>query len=79
MATTRILYYAGPPSSQLKVVQPLLRLMNQSREVERVALVYILIISGTNPVSLSLFRCAFSRPLIGTLDSLLHSILCSAR
>ena len=52
MAATRVLYYAGPPSYWSKTVRPLLRLVNQSREVERVVLVYLLIMSRTKPVCL---------------------------
>ncbi|KAF8622581.1 hypothetical protein AX15_006925 [Amanita polypyramis BW_CC] len=48
LAAARILYYAGPSSYIQKAVQPLLRLMNQSREVERVVLVYLLTISRTH-------------------------------
>lgn len=49
MAATRVLYHAGPPSYWSKTVRPLLRLVNQSREVERVVLVYLLIMSRTKP------------------------------
>ena len=81
MAATRILYYAGPPSCLLKVVQPLLRLLNQSREVERVVLVYIFIISKTNPVKHSSLQMRFEltddrNPLLPiTLDFLFDTMM----
>lgn len=81
MAATRILYYAGPPSYLLKAVQPLLRLMNQSREVERVVLVYIFIISKTNPVKHSSLQMRFEltddrNPLFPiTLDFLFDTMM----
>lgn len=47
IAATRVIFYAGPPSYHPKVVQPLLRLLHISPEVERIVLAYIL---ASNPV-----------------------------
>ena len=46
------MFYYGAPTSQLpKIVQPLLRLLNTSPEVERVVVVYLLVITKSAPVS----------------------------
>lgn len=52
LAVVRVFYYAGPPSSTSKIVNPLLRIMHASREVERVVLAYLLIITRAHPVSI---------------------------
>ena len=46
------MFYYGAPTSQLsKIVHPLLRLLNTSPEVERVVVVYLLVITKSAPVS----------------------------
>lgn len=62
MAATRVLFYAGPTRYWLKFVHPLLRLLNSSKEVERVVLVDLVVICKTAPVSsnqLSFFLSVF--------------------
>lgn len=50
LAVARVFYFAGPPSYLSRVSEPLLRLLHTSKEVERVVLAYILVISRTSPV-----------------------------
>jgi AP-3 complex subunit beta len=59
LAVTRVFYYAGTPLYLPKIVRPLLRLLNTSKEVERVVLVYLLFIAQSNPVRVPLVesRC----------------------
>ncbi|KAF7330482.1 AP complex subunit beta [Mycena venus] len=45
LAVTRVFYYAGPPSYHSRIVQPLLRLLHTSKEVERVVVGYVLAVS----------------------------------
>ena len=52
MAVARLLFYLGPQSSQAKIVNPLLRLLHNSKEVERVVLSYLVVITRELPVSL---------------------------
>lgn len=52
LAVVRVFYYTGPPSSASQIVKPLLRIMHVSREVERVVLAYLLIITRAHPVSI---------------------------
>ncbi|KAJ3781899.1 adaptin N terminal region-domain-containing protein [Lentinula aff. detonsa] len=56
LASVRIFWYLGPPSVHSKVVRPLLRLLQVSKEVERVTLSYILVLART---SASLFSPHF--------------------
>ncbi|KAJ7052497.1 adaptin N terminal region-domain-containing protein [Mycena amicta] len=49
LAVARAVYYAAPPSYHSRVVQPLLRLLHTSKEVERVVLAYILAIARVKP------------------------------
>ncbi|KAF8440283.1 adaptin N terminal region-domain-containing protein [Boletus edulis BED1] len=65
LAVVRVFYYAGPPSSTSKVVNPLLRIMHISREVERVVLAYLLIITRAQP---QLFSMQYQRFLVRTDD-----------
>ncbi|KAF8433374.1 adaptin N terminal region-domain-containing protein [Boletus edulis BED1] len=65
LAVVRVFYYAGPPSSTNKVVNPLLRIMHISREVERVVLAYLLIITRAQP---QLFSMQYQRFLVRTDD-----------
>lgn len=46
----RVFYYVGPPTQINKIVNPLLRLMHTSKEIERVVLSYIAAISHQYPV-----------------------------
>lgn len=59
MAAARVLFYTGPARYWLKFVQPLLRLLNASKEVERVVLVDLVTICRTAPVSLTRFFLSF--------------------
>lgn len=52
LAVVRVFYYTGPPSFASKIVNPLLRIIHVSREVERVVLAYLLIITRAHPVSI---------------------------
>ncbi|TFK40175.1 adaptin N terminal region-domain-containing protein [Crucibulum laeve] len=65
LAAARVIYYAAPPSYLSKIVNPLLRLLTTSKEVERVVLVYLLAISKTTP---SLFAPFYPRFLVRTDD-----------
>ncbi|KAF9065321.1 adaptin N terminal region-domain-containing protein [Rhodocollybia butyracea] len=47
LAVVRTFWYAGPPSAYGKIVRPLLRLLQFSKEVERVTLSYILVLART--------------------------------
>ncbi|KXN91626.1 AP-3 complex subunit beta-2 [Leucoagaricus sp. SymC.cos] len=67
MAAVRVIYYAGPPGYLERVVQPLLKLLHKSREVERVVLVYLLIIVQK---ASELFAPHHSRFLLRTDDAL---------
>ncbi|KAG6828949.1 hypothetical protein H0H87_000222 [Tephrocybe sp. NHM501043] len=67
LAVTRIFFYAGLPSSLHKIVNPLLRLLSSSAEVERVVLVYLNVISRSVP---GLFAPFYSRFLVRTDDLL---------
>lgn len=66
MAVSQTFYYVGPPSQVTKTVQPLLRLLGVSVEVERIVLAYLLVISRAQPVRLTL---RLQRNLIGVLES----------
>ncbi|KAJ7178612.1 adaptin N terminal region-domain-containing protein [Mycena crocata] len=59
LAVTRVFYYAGPPSYHSRMVQPLLRLLHTSKEVERVVVAYILAVSRTTPGLYSPFYLQF--------------------
>ena len=50
MAATRAFYYLAPPSRHSIFVNPLLRLLHTSEEVERVLLSYIDVIASDEPV-----------------------------
>ncbi|KAH9902562.1 adaptin N terminal region-domain-containing protein [Cubamyces lactineus] len=47
LAVARVFYYLGPPTDLPKIVQPLLRLLHVSSEVERVILTNLVLISST--------------------------------
>ena len=81
LAVVRVFYYAGPPSFASKIVNPLLRILHVSREVERVVLTYLVIVTRAHPVSIrrmlgtqfinarqQLFSTQYHRLLIRTDD-----------
>ncbi|KAK7449763.1 AP-3 complex subunit beta [Stygiomarasmius scandens] len=45
LAATRVFFYAGLPSMHTQFVRPLLRLLHVSKEVERVVLAYMLVVT----------------------------------
>jgi len=51
MAAAKVYFYTAPPSYWTTFVHPLLRLLTVSKEVERVVLVDLLIITRKVPVS----------------------------
>jgi len=55
MAAARVIFYTGPPVYLQKIVQPLLRLLYSSKEVERIVLVYLLIVAQKSPVGHNFF------------------------
>ncbi|KAJ7104301.1 adaptin N terminal region-domain-containing protein [Mycena belliarum] len=59
LAVTRVFYYAGPPSYHSRMVQPLVRLLHNSKEVERVVIAYVLAVSRTAPTLFSNFYPQF--------------------
>ncbi|PBK79829.1 hypothetical protein ARMGADRAFT_1021326 [Armillaria gallica] len=65
LAAARVLYYAGPPSYHAKIVQPLLRLLSVSKEIERVVLAYTLIVASASP---ALFSPFYSRFILSSDD-----------
>ncbi|KAJ7931408.1 adaptin N terminal region-domain-containing protein [Mycena leptocephala] len=65
LAVTRISYYAGPPSYHSRMVQPLLRLLHTSKEVERVVVAYVLAVSRATP---NLFTPFYLQFLLRTDD-----------
>lgn len=65
LAAARVLYYAGPPSYHAKIVQPLLRLLSISKEIERVVLSYTLIVASASP---ALFSPFYSRFILSSDD-----------
>ncbi|KAF8659046.1 hypothetical protein AX16_001919 [Volvariella volvacea WC 439] len=66
LAAVRVLFYGGTASHVPSVVQPLLRLLGSSQEVERVVLVYVSTISQTTS---NLFVPYFARFLIRSDDT----------
>ncbi|KIK10203.1 hypothetical protein K443DRAFT_126976 [Laccaria amethystina LaAM-08-1] len=65
LAATRVFYYGAPTSQLPKIVHPLLRLLNTSPEVERVVVVYLLVITKSAP---GLFAPFYSRFLVRSDD-----------
>lgn len=55
MAAARAIFYAGPPVYLQKIVQPLLRLLHSSKEIERIVLVYLSIVAQKSPVGHNFF------------------------
>ena len=51
IAATKVIFYAAPPSYWPKFVHPLMRLLMTSKEVERVVIVDLIIITRSVPVS----------------------------
>lgn len=60
MAATKVIFYAAPPSYWPKFVQPLMRLLMTSKEVERVVIADIIIISKSAPVRY-VIKCVWFR------------------
>jgi AP-3 complex subunit beta len=50
LAVSRVFHYAGAPSASSKIVHPILRLLNISKEVERVVLADVVILAKKLPV-----------------------------
>ncbi|KAF9522067.1 adaptin N terminal region-domain-containing protein [Crepidotus variabilis] len=65
LAATRVLFYGAPPSYWSLFVNPLLRLLATSREVERVVLADLLIMTRTEP---HLFSSHYTRFLVRSDD-----------
>ncbi|KAJ7722558.1 adaptin N terminal region-domain-containing protein [Mycena maculata] len=63
LAVTRVFYYAGPPSYHSRTVQPMLRLLHTSKEVERVVVAYVLAVARKAP---NLFSPFYSQFLLRT-------------
>ncbi|KAJ7650429.1 adaptin N terminal region-domain-containing protein [Roridomyces roridus] len=59
LAVTRVFYYAGPPSYRSRFVQPMLRLLHTSKEVERVVVADALHVSRSSPNLLAPFYPQF--------------------
>jgi AP-3 complex subunit beta len=53
VAATKVIFYAAPPSYWPKFVHPLMRLLMTAKEVERVVIVDLIIITKSVPVSCS--------------------------
>ncbi|EEB96293.1 hypothetical protein MPER_04594, partial [Moniliophthora perniciosa FA553] len=65
LATTRVFWYAGLSPHYPKFVQPLLRLLQTSKEVERVVLAYMLVIARAEN---KLFSNCYSRFFLFSQD-----------
>ncbi|KAG0708083.1 adaptin N terminal region-domain-containing protein [Suillus ampliporus] len=66
LAVARAFYYLAPPSMLSRISAPLLRLLSASREVERVALAYLLVVARSHP---ALFVTSHTRLLVRTDDA----------
>lgn len=66
LAVARAFYYLAPSSMLSKISAPLLRLLSVSREVERVALAYLLVVARSHPV---LFITSHNRFLVRVDDA----------
>ncbi|KAH9028534.1 adaptin N terminal region-domain-containing protein [Lactarius hengduanensis] len=66
MSVSRAFYYLALPSRHHKIVQPLLRILAVSPEIERVVLAYVLSISHTSP---HLFSSHYTRFIVRSDDS----------
>jgi AP-3 complex subunit beta len=60
IAATKVIFYAAPPSYWPKFVHPLMRLLMTSKEVERVVIMDLIIITKSVPVSCSFFILKWS-------------------
>ncbi|TDL25466.1 hypothetical protein BD410DRAFT_743013 [Rickenella mellea] len=49
LAVTRLFHYLAPPSERHKYVDPLLRLLPRSKEIERIVLSYLVVLSHDSP------------------------------
>ncbi|KAF9264864.1 hypothetical protein L218DRAFT_979527 [Marasmius fiardii PR-910] len=66
LAVTRVFWCVGLPTDHHQFVQPLLRLLQMSREIERVVLTYVLVIART---ASSLFSNYYSRFFLYSQDN----------
>ncbi|KAG2750562.1 hypothetical protein P692DRAFT_20730249 [Suillus brevipes Sb2] len=66
LAVAQAFYYLAPPSMLSKIGAPLLRLLSVSREVERVALAYLLVVARSHP---ALFITSHNRLLVRADDA----------
>ncbi|KAH9018479.1 adaptin N terminal region-domain-containing protein [Lactarius pseudohatsudake] len=66
MSVSRAFYYLALPSRHHKIVQPLIRILAVSPEIERVVLAYVLSISHTSP---HLFSSHYTRFVVRSDDS----------
>jgi len=73
MAAARVIFYAGPPVYLQKIVQPLLRLLHSSKEVESIVLVYLLIVAQKSPVGHNFFTAQKLIFLVQELLSAYHT------
>jgi AP-3 complex subunit beta len=53
LAVVRVFYYIAPPSQSKKIIQPMLRLLHVSSEVERTVIPYLLMVSQSLMVRFS--------------------------
>jgi len=60
IAATKVIFYAAPPSYWPRFVHPLMRLLMASKEVERVVIVDLIIITKSVPVSCLQTKVGFS-------------------
>ena len=65
IAATKVIFYTAPPSYWPKFVHPLMRLLMKSKEVERVVIVDLIIITKSVPVSRSLIEVGFTDNVCG--------------
>ncbi|CAK5268769.1 unnamed protein product [Mycena citricolor] len=65
LAAARVVYYGGTPSYHPRLIQPLLRLLHTSKEVERVVIAYIIELSRSSP---NLFAPFYLQFLLRTDD-----------
>ncbi|KAG2360189.1 adaptin N terminal region-domain-containing protein [Suillus spraguei] len=66
LAVARAFYYLAPSSMLSKISAPLLRLLSVSREVERVALAYLLVVARSHP---ALFITSHNRLFVRADDA----------
>ena len=80
IAATKVIFYAAPSSYWPKFVHPLMRLLMTSKEVERVVIMDLIIITKSVPVSWSFIKVGFAdnvgwlAPILALLYSLFGTI-----